>query len=181
MATLPRRWWRSKGFGIHSPFAFEYVNEVIAQPCHYYAYSKTDIVAKRCRVSRRLTRLLSRVTIRCWSQSAVCLGTDSWVEEVLKASRNDIAILRQPRRDTTLFILGNAHMPEEAFLSTLDEISSCEATIVLLGVNNRYSATATTFSRLKQESQHGMTFSDGYTAIVITNRKLPRQDFILRL
>jgi hypothetical protein len=181
MATLPRRWWRSKGFGIHSPFAFEYVNEVIAQPCHYYAYSETDIVAKRCRVSRRLTRLLSRVAIRCWSPSAVCLGTDSWVEEVLKASRSDIAILRAPRTDTAMFILGNVHMPEVAFLSPLDAISSCEATIVLLGVNEPHSASATAFSRLKQELQHGMTFSDGYTAIVITNSKLPRQDFILRL
>jgi hypothetical protein len=80
-----------------------------------------------------------------------------------------------------MFILGNVHMPEVAFLSPLDAISSCEATIVLLGVNEPHSASATAFSRLKQELQHGMTFSDGYTAIVITNSKLPRQDFILRL
>lgn len=36
--TALRRYSRSKGFGIHSPFAFDFVLRVLRERCHYYAY-----------------------------------------------------------------------------------------------------------------------------------------------
>ena len=43
--TALRRYSRSKGFGIHSPFAFDFVLRVLRERCRYYAY--TDIENQR--------------------------------------------------------------------------------------------------------------------------------------
>lgn len=43
--TALRRYNRSKGFGIHSPFAFNFVLKVLRERCPYYAYDLID--AKR--------------------------------------------------------------------------------------------------------------------------------------
>ncbi len=43
--TAFRRYKRSKGFGIHSPFAFNFVLKVLRERCPYYAYDYID--AKR--------------------------------------------------------------------------------------------------------------------------------------
>ena len=48
--------WRfrhSKGFGIHSPFAFKFVLDVLREKCGYYAYA--GIKARRRLVARRLS------------------------------------------------------------------------------------------------------------------------------
>lgn len=49
--TALRRYNRSKGFGIHSPFAFYFVRRVLRERCPYYAYD--NIVAYR-RQARKL-------------------------------------------------------------------------------------------------------------------------------
>lgn len=54
---------RSRGFGVHSPFAFEFIRQVLAQPCAYYCYARIASLA----VSRRdaaTSRLLFRVALR---------------------------------------------------------------------------------------------------------------------
>ena len=35
-----KRWRHSKGFGIHSPFAYRFITEVLCQPLPYYSYSR---------------------------------------------------------------------------------------------------------------------------------------------
>lgn len=54
---------RSRGFGVHSPFAFDFIRQVLAQPCAYYCYARIASLA----VSRRdaaTSRLLFRVALR---------------------------------------------------------------------------------------------------------------------
>ncbi|MBE6317421.1 MAG: hypothetical protein E7081_00370 [Bacteroidales bacterium] len=51
--TALRRYKRSKGFGIHSPFAFNFVLKVLRERCSYYAYD--DIHASRWQASQLAT------------------------------------------------------------------------------------------------------------------------------
>lgn len=37
-ARLIARWWRSRGYGVHSPFAFRFIREVLCQSSPYYNY-----------------------------------------------------------------------------------------------------------------------------------------------
>lgn len=55
--TALRRYSRSKGFGIHSPFAFEFVLRVLRERCHYYAY---EAITGRRRQALLLASSVSR-------------------------------------------------------------------------------------------------------------------------
>jgi len=55
--TALRRYSRSKGFGIHSPFAFNFVLQVLREHCPYYAY---EAITKRRRQALDLALEVSR-------------------------------------------------------------------------------------------------------------------------
>ena len=53
--------WRSgRGFGIHSPFAFRFVTEVLHQPCAYYAYAELGRDRTACLLVRLVAALQPR-------------------------------------------------------------------------------------------------------------------------
>lgn len=55
------RWWRSRGFGIHSPFAYRFITAVLYDSRRaYYAYADFDSVA-RSRRERKSARRAYRV------------------------------------------------------------------------------------------------------------------------
>jgi len=59
-ARAPQRAVRSRGFGVHSPFAFRFIREVLRQPYAYYCYSEISRAAsdtKDERVAKALFRL----------------------------------------------------------------------------------------------------------------------------
>lgn len=59
--TALRRYNRSRGFGIHSPFAFYFVRRVLRERCHYYAYeqlTKCRHTAHRLIANRKATKAI---------------------------------------------------------------------------------------------------------------------------
>lgn len=106
IASTPMRFKRSKGFGIHSPFAFEFVLQVLRQRLDYYAYP--DIVARQriavaeahaCGgprpISRKNAKLLFRVACRFNPRVVLQAGTVYGVSTaaVLSASTTSEAFL----------------------------------------------------------------------------------------
>lgn len=64
------------GYGVHSPFAFDLITQVLYSPGRYYAYERLDALfsawARRLRVRRlAVCRLLFRLANR-WQPEAVC-------------------------------------------------------------------------------------------------------------
>lgn len=45
------RWWRGRGFGVHSPFAFKFITSTLHCPHAYYAYG---VIADEARTRREL-------------------------------------------------------------------------------------------------------------------------------
>lgn len=85
LTALPR-YHRSRGFGIHSPFAFGFVAGVIREKCQYYAYERIanahklalNNTAKRFRnrvISLKKAELLFRVTNYFNPQRILQIGT----------------------------------------------------------------------------------------------------------
>lgn len=63
--TAWSRHHRSGGFGIHSPFAFRFVQRVLGERCAYYAYA--DIKRFRSRMLDQMPRLLRRKAVASFS------------------------------------------------------------------------------------------------------------------
>lgn len=61
-----KRWPRTQGFGVQSPWAYRYIRYVIAEHASYYAYEKLDKeYATALQVDRDLSRLYLRVANHC--------------------------------------------------------------------------------------------------------------------
>lgn len=58
-----KRWRHTRGFGIHSPFAYRVVCDIISQPYHFYDYDMIDAELESVRRSRKL-RNLCRLLLR---------------------------------------------------------------------------------------------------------------------
>ncbi|MCI9607203.1 MAG: hypothetical protein HFJ94_03370 [Muribaculaceae bacterium] len=64
VASIPLRAWRTRGFGIHSPFAFKFVNDVLRCRNAYYAYSTIGTSAADRRLYRILLHLAPSAVVR---------------------------------------------------------------------------------------------------------------------
>ena len=63
------------GYGVHSPFAFKFITEVLYEPLHYYAYKELDkdlLLKDRFRV-RKILHLLLRISNWAQPDVVVCL------------------------------------------------------------------------------------------------------------
>ncbi|MCM1021663.1 MAG: hypothetical protein NC343_05140 [Muribaculum sp.] len=58
----PLRMWRGRGFGIHSPFAFYFVNDVVRERYAYYAYDRIDAIARDVRAENKLVQPCMLIT-----------------------------------------------------------------------------------------------------------------------
>lgn len=110
--TAWSRHHRSGGFGIHSPFAYDFVRNVWRQRLPYYAYSgihtlietvKSSATRRQCRemdlIGEKEARLLFRVTNRFNPRSILQIGTATGIESVamLAVSRESRLFLYDPQ------------------------------------------------------------------------------------
>lgn len=75
--SAPRRLWRRRGHGVHSPYAYELLRRVVAQPCSYYAFEQIDAMARKAGVSARMCRLLYRLCLHSAPRVVCCLGGEA--------------------------------------------------------------------------------------------------------
>lgn len=73
------RYHRSRGFGIHSPFAFRFVLRVLRERCPYYAYASLDakrgeVLAVPKRVRGKASHVASRNEMRMLFRIANCFN-----------------------------------------------------------------------------------------------------------
>lgn len=59
-----RRLWRGRGNGVHSPFAYRFITEVLHQHEGYYAYDELESDAERMAYRVALSVSPQRVTLR---------------------------------------------------------------------------------------------------------------------
>lgn len=164
----PRRLARSHGFGIHSPWAYDFVRRVVSQPCAYYDYRRLDKAAREFGASSRAVRLVFRVALHLRPNS-YAVGPMRGAEAIIEAIRRGAP---------------------KAFLSDLPEMAVIEAAenapigalaavlrrggVVVILRNSRYPATA---ERLWMQSCPGIAFRGSRMAIFVGRRELSRQQY----
>lgn len=173
--SVPRRMARRKGFGIHSPFAFDFVRRVIAQPCAYYAYERIDNIAGTVAEEGALLRLLFRVCLYFRpGRIAVCGQVSDAVMESLRLGRPD-ALSGDFERgaaygDDTLLVIASC-----------DEVDNAEVVSALKSGANAVILDSAYDSGILADVWHGtdcgMLFRGRKMAIYAGMRHLPHQSF----
>ncbi len=168
MLGAPRRATRRRGHGIHSPFAFDFVRRVIAQPCRYYAY---ESMPAGSRSERRIMRLLFRLGLFFAPDDIITIGAVDpcmmqWLRRGAEAASGR-------RHCGPMLVVGKGGTATEEDIA---QIAAKEGVSVWLHMDVN-SGERTRVTRLAQQCPHGMLFRGAHTAIYVGLKRLPCQQF----
>lgn len=153
------RFRHRRGYGVHSPFAYRFITEVLCQPLPYYGYAVTGR-DPRLRLLLRLTAFFAPQRIAVYSATP----------EPLKVSASrGLSTVTYTADDPDMIVVDDEDTPPEAYLPRL-MAGGTHALIV--------NASSGLRPRLSAALSCGMLFDNGHGTIVIAGYSyLPRQDF----
>lgn len=162
----PGRLARRRGFGIHSPFAYEFVRKVISQHYAYYCYPRLTKMAKSNSISSRKLRLLFRLALFLHPEKiSVYTDTKQAIMDSLRAGAPDVV---EAGADADLIVTDGS-----SDTGTLERCFREGGTVVVINPSRNREAVR----RIWASSTHGMLFRGSGTAIFIGRKCLPHQMF----
>lgn len=152
-------WWQRlrhrKGYGIHSPFAFRFITEVLNPPHGYRYYAEDSCTSADARVLARLRGFFSPDSVSYTGRRA----------EALRAKDEPSAAIS----DADMIV---ADLSEGCPSELMSRVA--RGNVVVLAFHHSHGRTAP----LLKSMNAGMSFRNASSRIVIVARsKLPRQDF----
>lgn len=198
------RWHRSRGFGVHSPFAFHFITGILREEAQYYAYTDIDkATVGRERSDRRDLKAIFRAVCHLQPAKVVFVGQP---DNALR-----VAVERAvPQADMQVMTpLGNAdgECPQplaqfqgekgRRFAVVVESLSGFSADdekqilelmadesrrkgaegVLIIRHLHRSDSLKSFWSRLVSGMPAGMTFSNSRIGIYCLLRSLPRQHF----
>lgn len=146
------RWWRSKGHGIHSPFAFRMVTGVLPERGRYYAYDDIEQLPESGRL-----KLLFRVVCELEPSTVYGLFMPDMEKAVILMADSRVRFVDDPE-NADLFV---GALPRE-----LHE-----------GKSALFWSAGPAWKEFRSRLTGGMTFSNGRVGLAVNRHGLPRQDF----
>lgn len=167
-----KRAWRSRGFGIHSPFAFRFVTRVLREDGEYYAYRELRRIAHSGARFADLS-LLFRI-ICCFSPSEVGVfgGLSVQARKAIALADSRVRIVDMPAVGLTpqmLYVAGGSD--REAVIEAVGRVFGKEGVVIC------HEVPSDMLAELKALLTSGMTFSNATSTILISRHDLSRQDF----
>ncbi len=162
----PGRLARRRGFGIHSPFAYEFVRKVIGQHYAYYCYPRLTELAKKNSVSSRKLKLLFRLALFMHPEKigvytvpkqAVMDSLRAGAPHAVETDANADLIVTDGSSDTGI----------------LERCFSDGGTVVVINPSRNREIVR----KIWASSAHGMLFRGSGTAIFVGRESLPHQMF----
>lgn len=172
-AAYYRRWRHGRGYGVHSPFAYHLITEVINQPCAYYAYEQLRAMPRRREAQD--AALLFRLAVH-FAPSTVWISPGparKALLHILRLADRNIRTTANPLEANMIIATADALPPLEASLrpSVVTVLLDCES-----------APAAVLAEKIKREATFGMSFSHDqrHPWIFVAKPGLPRQDFVLK-
>lgn len=197
-----KRAWRSRGFGIHSPFAFRFVTCVLRERGEYYAYAELRRIAHS---GARFADLSLLFRLVCFFEPSVFgvygdFGVQPRKTVALADSRVRIMDMNSAPA-SHVGLKAGADASREKFMDMNGVAGSGDVIpdLLYVGTGGEYSDAAMlatafrvlheervvvcrglssdTLAGLKSCLENGMTFTNGTVTILVSRHDLPRQDF----
>lgn len=198
----PRRYRTSRGFGVHSPFAFEFITRVLRdREAYYYAYPEIDALCGKTHrdtlldnmvfscsdYERQEARMLFRMLCRFNPKQVIEIGGGNEVSRIIIERAIPHAELHRWSRDTptpvdfgkSCFIIVNYALDINATLirSYLIEALKHPQGVVIFFRNLHLPLLRHIWDQVFAAAPFGMTFHDDVSGVYVALPKLPREDF----
>lgn len=166
----------SRGFGIHSPFAFEFALNVMRDRYPFYAYAQLksdfDRTARAGRPSRSLVKLMFRISARLCLQTIDLRGNlHPLLIKAVKAPHSSVAMHTAGKR---LIVVAADCQPDNLLIDDIVANNTLGGSTVI--INNK-----TILPALDGRLDHGATFDAQHgVAVIVGHRHLPLQHFLVR-
>lgn len=163
------RFRNRKGYGVHSPFAFNFVTEVLYNQESYYAYGEMDKGLRwwqKARV-RSMRHLLFRLSNFRGAETMYCWGVDKALSEACQYGSRSVRILNPGEDDVAdLVLVGGADMEALRHLG--------EGTMMVVKDIHRCSAY---WKRIREDRRVTVTFDLYDLGIAFARKDLNRQHY----
>lgn len=167
-----KRWRHGHGFGVHSPFAYDFITLTLRERLPYYAYERIDAACRNISdstLSARKVKLIFRVVAKFSPKTVAILG-----------ERNSKAVrLAVKSACPSASLSGDAGMADMVIISddcVLNEPPATERRVYIFPDMRRESAV--TCETLWSRIGHGIRFDNGRAmTIIIASPRFPRQRF----
>lgn len=202
----PRRYRTSRGFGVHSPFAYDFITKVLRQrEASYYSYAEIDALCARAHrgmtlptmnftatsFDRQEARMLFRVLCRFNPQEIIEIGGSNEVTRTIIERAVPYASISRWSRENlpkidpgkSYFILVNYAIEINASIMRkylLEAINNPKGMVIFFR-NLQIPVLKKLWEEISAVISFGMTFHDDLTAIYCAFPNLPRQDYELLL
>ncbi len=161
-----KRWRSSKGFGVHSPYAFRLVRDVLqtSRSYSYYAYEDIDAMLRRthCPLPRATAHLIFRLLIE-FRPATISIASEQSAEAlkfIVKAACPDAKIVSS----------------DEDFLICDGMVKASPAPLHAVFTNSQNPAAAATIAAL----QAGHIYKNPSITVIAALPHLPLQTFEVR-
>ena len=160
------RYRHSKGFGVHSPFAFRFITETLCNRKEsYYLYPALEYNGHG---DERVLKLVLRVLCALKPKSVGLIpNSQPRVRDIIKEVDNEMAL---NFKDPEMYIVSPDYENDSDTL-----LAEC----LERGGNVLWCEQNQDAIEIINGMKHGMSFSNGHSLIAVGRRDLPRQDFNL--
>lgn len=179
LKTCILRYWRGKGFGIHSPFAFSFVTEIAHCKYAYYAYEEIAHYATNA-TSLHDAKLIHRIIAR-FHISNVVLHKDAKpiFHVAAKSADSRLQTFSYPQTDNhQLFYIDKTTIIDE---QTLNNSLNGNMNFLLFRGIRRDADLRNLYQRLSQKLKNGVILEDTDFALIISNKKMPQMKYDVKL
>ena len=162
-----RRKARAKGLGVHSPFAFNFIREVLFQPYGYYAYSRLDEAFERgkgLKLSREDLRRLYRILLYFSPRSIGGFYDELPIRETVEIAKEGF---------------GENKAENVGIVTSKDAGTMCNQDVTVVLTPYGLKEILGKLRERLDEKGYGMIFIGKRMAVVVNDSNLPRQDYKL--
>lgn len=169
-----KRWRHSRGYGVHSPFAYSFVCETIKEDWPYYAYDRLDAVTRDMRpevsLSPRRVRLLFRIFARFNPKRVMIAGatTNAAIEAECLSMACPSAKITDNMAEVDIIVVNS-----DFRIQSLQKDKNRNFAAVFMG-KEAYRSQARRI--LREGVEHGISFDNGRDmSVIVADRRLSRQ------
>lgn len=177
LATEINRRRHRRGFGVHSPFGFYFITQVIAEGRYgYYCYSELDQLANNGNLSPKRIRLLMRIAGALGGREVVGLGTRPAENAALRAYHSSTVLAElsgyagrcADNGEKGLVYLARPDL--NVSMEELQTVVNSGGTVIVAGTDTRSGRKIASLIE-----PLGMTFAGKDMSIIVGGRGLPAQ------